>query len=151
MPYNVAAAPVGAIAIAVVRGRAAIADLSSVVPAAIGEVWTLIRARQFSGAGRNVAVYYGDTTSIVNIECGVEAPPGFEGDSDVLLSTTPSGLVAHTDHLGDYRRLGQAHAAIRSWCASNGHRLRGPNWEIYGHWSDDPAKVRTDVFYLLDQ
>jgi hypothetical protein len=31
--------------------------------------------------------------------------------------------------------------------------LAGPNWEIYGHWLDewnnDPAKIRTDVFYLL--
>jgi len=26
----------------------------------------------------------------------------------------------------------------------------GPNWEIYGHWTDDPAQLRTDVFYLLD-
>jgi hypothetical protein len=25
------------------------------------------------------------------------------------------------------------------------------NWEIYGHWDDDPSKVRTDVFYFLDQ
>jgi hypothetical protein len=31
--------------------------------------------------------------------------------------------------------------------------LAGPNWEVYGHWTDewnsDPAKIRTDVFYLL--
>jgi hypothetical protein len=23
------------------------------------------------------------------------------------------------------------------------------SWELYGHWEDDPAKLRTDVFYLL--
>ena len=22
-------------------------------------------------------------------------------------------------------------------------------WEIYGHWNDDWAKVRTDVYYLI--
>jgi hypothetical protein len=37
----------GAIAIAVVRRRAAVADLSKVVPAAIGEVWTFIERANF--------------------------------------------------------------------------------------------------------
>ena len=27
--------------------------------------------------------------------------------------------------------------------------LAGPNWEVYGHWHDDPSQLRTDVFYLL--
>ena len=40
------------------------------------------------------------------------------------------------------------------WCRNNGYALTGPNWEIYGHWKDewnsDPAKIATDVFYLLD-
>jgi hypothetical protein len=27
--------------------------------------------------------------------------------------------------------------------------MTGVDWEIYGHWDDDPAKLRTDVFYLL--
>ena len=25
------------------------------------------------------------------------------------------------------------------------------SWEVYGHWSEDPAQLRTDVFYLLSQ
>ena len=35
-----------------------------------------------------------------------------------------------------------------------GRALAGPNWEIYGHWqedwNEDPAKIRTEVFYLLE-
>jgi hypothetical protein len=26
----------------------------------------------------------------------------------------------------------------------------GARWEVYGHWTNDEAQVRTDVFYLLD-
>lgn len=151
MCYTVVTAQLGGTAIAVVRRRAAVVDFAKVVPAAIGEVWDFIRAHQYFGAGRNVAVYFDHKTSIVAIECGVEAPPAFVGDNDVFLSTTPAGLVAHTEHVGDYRLLGRAHTAIRRWCASNNHVLSGPNWEIYGHWNDDPAKVTTDVFYLLDR
>jgi hypothetical protein len=51
--------------------------------------------------------------------------------------------------------LGEAHRAIRDWCASEGHAAAGPNWEVYGHWIDqwnrDPSKIRTDVYYLLSE
>jgi effector-binding domain-containing protein len=57
--------------------------------------------------------------------------------------------VATTFHIGDYGGLGAAHEAVRDWCARTGRELAGPSWEVYGHWSDDPAKRRTDVFWLL--
>jgi effector-binding domain-containing protein len=65
------------------------------------------------------------------------------------LPATPAGTVACTVHMGAYQRLGDAHAAIRAWCAQQQRAFAGPNWEIYGHWTDDPEQVRTDVFYLL--
>jgi hypothetical protein len=37
-----------------------------------------------------------------------------------------------------------------SWCRSHGRPLAGPRWEVYGHWSDNPATRRTDIFYLLN-
>jgi effector-binding domain-containing protein len=134
--------------IAVVRRCAPAQALSTVVPAACGEVWNVIRARAVAGAGRHVAVYY---DGCINLEVGVEVPPGFvgDGDGDVFASMTPAGLVATTEHVGPYDRLGDAHAAIRDWCRHQGHAVAGPNWEIYGHWIDDHAQPRTDVFYLL--
>jgi effector-binding domain-containing protein len=59
--------------------------------------------------------------------------------------------VATTIHLGPYGRLGQAHEAIRDWCSAHVLKIVGPFWEVYDHWNDDPAKLRTDVFYLLDE
>ena len=67
----------------------------------------------------------------------------------------PAGPVATTTHYGPYGGLHEAHAAIRSWCARHGHALAGPQWEIYGHWTNewnhDPSKIVTEVFYLLDK
>jgi effector-binding domain-containing protein len=61
--------------------------------------------------------------------------------------------VATTVHLGPYQKLGEAHGAIKEWCARNGYALASPKWEIYGHWLEewnkDPSKILTDVFYLL--
>jgi hypothetical protein len=52
--------------------------------------------------------------------------------------------------MGDYSRLGQAHSAIIDWCRSHGRTPNGTRWEIYGHWTDDVSKLRTDVYYLLE-
>jgi hypothetical protein len=136
--------------LAVVRRRARPQDLASVVPDACGTVWGVVRAQQIPGAGRHVAVYLDD---VINLEIGVELDAPFGGHGEVFGSETPAGTVATTTHNGPYQLLHHAHEAIRQWCARNGHALAGPNWEIYGHWKDewntDPAKITTDVVYLL--
>ena len=138
--------------IAVVRRRARAAELSKVVPACCGIVWTVVRARQIKGAGRHVAVYLNDQ---IDLEVGVELETPFDGDGDgeVVGSTLPAGTAATAVHFGPYGRLHLAHQAIRDWCGQRGYALAGPKWEIYGHWDEawnsEPEKIRTDVFYLL--
>jgi effector-binding domain-containing protein len=141
---------VGIRPLAVVRRRASISQLSQVIPEACGTVWNVIRAQKFAGAGRHVAVYLDGE---INLEIGVELATPFAGFGDVVGSAIPAGQAATATHFGPYGELGQAHGAIRDWCAAHGHALAGPSWEIYGHWEEawnrDPAKIRTDVYYLL--
>ena len=136
--------------LAVVRRRAGVQELARVVPAACGEVWSVLRSQQIAGAARLIAIYLDDE---INLEVGVEVESPFAGHGEVVGSAIPAGKVATAVHLGPYNRLHQAHEAIRAWCADRGHSLVGPNWEIYAHWDDDwnrdPAKIRTDVYYLL--
>ena len=135
---------------AVVRRRASSQGLATVVPDACGTVWNVLRAQKVAGAGRHVAVYWDGQ---INLEVGAEVESPFAGHGEVVGSATPAGTVARAIHFGPYNRLSEAHQAIRQWCADHGYTLAGPNWEIYGHWQDewnrDPAKIRTDVFYLL--
>ena len=132
--------------IAVVRRRAMVRELSTVVPAACGEVWELARAHHVVSPGRLVALYLDET---INFEVGVEVGDDFEGVPGLARSETPAGRVATVAHLGPYSGLFEAHQAIRAHCRQHGHTQTVPNWEIYGHWTDDPAQLRTDVFYLL--
>jgi effector-binding domain-containing protein len=131
---------------AVVRRRARSQELSTVVPEACGVVWGVLQVLQVRGAGRHVAVYW---DCQINLEVGAEVEPGFPGHGEVVSSATPAGLVATVAHFGPYNRLGEAHHAIQQYCTDHGHTPAGPNWEIYGHWTDDLAQLRTDVFYLL--
>jgi effector-binding domain-containing protein len=146
MSYQVNVQHVPAQTTAVVRCRAKQSDLSQVVPAGCGEVWAFVRAAGLPRPGRHVALYL---DGAINLEVGAEMDQPFTGEGRVVCSSLPAGLVATTTHIGPYGRLGDAHYAVQKWCSDDGHALAGPNWEVYGHWTDDPAQLRTDVYYLL--
>ena len=150
MGYDVRLEQLGSCPLAVVRRRAGLQELAKVVPDACGVVWSVLRSRQITGAGRHVAIYWDDR---INLEVGVELDAPFAGHGEVVSSITPAGAVVTSTHYGPYNRLHEAHKAVRDWCVNRGYGLAGPNWEIYGHWTDecnaDPSKIRTDVFYLL--
>jgi effector-binding domain-containing protein len=130
----------------VVRRTAPQSQLSRVVPDACGVVWNFIKKNNITPRGRNVAVYLNGN---IDMEIGVEVSANAVGAGDVVLSATPAGMAATATHWGDYRELHAAHDAISQWCKTNDYRTAGPSWEIYGHMGDDPAKVRTDIFYLV--
>lgn len=137
-------------ALAVLRRNVAASELSRVVPECCGRVWKELEAQGIKG-GRNVAVYWDGT---IRLEAGVEVVGPFSERNGLVRSATPGGRVAVVTHLGPYPGLGRAHAAVREWANTSGHRLAGPNWEIYGHWQDawntDSSLIRTDVCYQVD-
>jgi effector-binding domain-containing protein len=150
MSYEIKLMNGGAILTAVIRSRVQPNELSKFVPAACGEVWSFIRASGLPRPGRHVALYLDSGL----VEAGAEVSERFAGDERVHCSQLPTGRVVTTTHFGPYTGLGEAHSAVRQWCAVQGRRLSGICWEIYGHWDDswnaDPSKIRTDVFHLLE-
>ena len=136
---------------AVIRSRVRTNELSKFIPAACGEVWSFIRSARLSRPGRHVALYLDGQGSV---EVGAEVSEPFVGNDRIHCSQLPAGRVVTAIHYGPYARLGDAHAAIRAWCAEHHHTLPGISWEIYGHWDEswnsDASKIRTDVFHLLD-
>ncbi len=97
--------------------------------------------------GRNVIVYFDQE---FNFEAGVQVSAPFASAGEVRSSHTPSGRAATTVHTGPYAQLPKAHVAVRAWCAENGHLIEGRNWEVYGHWNDDPAQLSSENFSLLE-
>jgi effector-binding domain-containing protein len=136
---------------AVIRSRVRAPELPKFVPAACGEVWSFIRSAGLPRPGRHLVLYLDAQGSV---EVGAEVSEPFAGNDRVHCSQLPAGRVVTTIHFGPYARLSEAHAAIRGWCAEHGHRCSGISWELYGHWEEswntDSSKIRTDVFYLLD-
>ena len=86
---------------------------------------------------------------VPNVEVGVEVSGPFPPSGPVVASVLPAGEAATTVHRGPYDRLGDAHQAILTWCATHGREPAGPRWEVYGDWHEDPAQLETEVYYLL--
>jgi hypothetical protein len=115
----------------------------------LDQVYAAGRAGAVVLDGQNIFIYRGASGDqlIIDFCVGVKAPFGPTGAVQPI--ETPSGMAAMTTHVGDYGGLGSAHAAVVEWCRAHQRALAGPSWEVYGHWCDDPAQVRTDVYYLL--
>ena len=141
---TVAARPVAGVRAQVRRGHVA-----KEFDRHLSQVYAAARAGHIHVDGQNVFIYRAATPEQLTVDfcVGVTAP--FAAIGEVMPLETPHGVAAMTTHRGEYGRLGEANAAILSWCRANGRAIAGPSWEVYGHWHNDPAQLQTDVYYLL--
>jgi effector-binding domain-containing protein len=154
MVYKVVLEVVPARPLAVVRERLTMDRLPGSIRPMLPRAYAALDAAAIRGRGRNVILYWGGNPEHPAggemVECGVElARGGMKLPAPLERSHTPAGTVASTVHYGEYEALQAAHDAVQRWCAEHARALRGPNWEVYDHWQDDPAHRQTDVFYLL--
>jgi effector-binding domain-containing protein len=137
--------------IAAVRARLPVARVAAMFAGYLDKVYAAGRAGAVQLDGQNVFVYQDvpDHPGAAEVAFGVGTRAPFSAVGEVQPVELPVGEVATTTHWGPYAQLGAAHAAVVEWCRTNGHRMTGSRWEVYDHWSDDPAKLRTDIYYLL--
>ena len=150
--YAVSLQPGAQRTIAAVHARLQIRDVPSTFPQYLNQVYAAARTGAVRLDGQNVFVYRDvpDRPHEADVAFGVGVTEAFEPIGNVQPTLLPAGVVATTTHWGNYARLGGAHDAVIEWCRAQGHRRAGPRWEVYGHWTDDETRLRTDVFYLLE-
>jgi len=137
-------------AIAAVRARLPVHRVPASFTMYLNQVYTAARYGAIQLDGQNIFVYRGgamDDDAEIEFGVGVRSP--FEARGAVIYSELPTGEVAVATHWGDYAKLDVAHSAVIAWCEANGRERTGTRWEIYGHWTDDPAHRRTDVLHQL--
>jgi effector-binding domain-containing protein len=147
--YDVRTERAGPRSLAAMRTRTAPGRLGADIIRLLDVIWPVLRA-QNAPTGHNVVIYHNAEDGVLTVDVGVEVLAGFRPDGDVRPAATPSGEVAATAHYGEYSQLAGAYQALEQWCAATGRRPAGVNWEVYGDWDDDPAKLRTDVYFLLE-
>jgi DNA gyrase inhibitor GyrI len=136
--------------IAAVRARLPISHVPASFTTYLNQVYAAARHGAIPLDGQNIFVYRGGASgeeAEVDFGVGVRSP--FESHGAVSYRELPTGECAVATHWGDYAQLGAAHSAVLAWCRENGREPTGTRWEVYGHWTDDPTRRRTDVYYEL--
>ena len=135
---------------AAVEARAQFSDLPKVISTSLDKVYAALRADNHGPLGNHVVFYFPfDGGAGFDLRIGVQLARAFTTSGEVMPFETPAGAAAHVTHLGDYGQMKSAHDAIHQWVSAQGRKLTGASWEVYGDWSDDPAQLRTDIFYQL--
>jgi effector-binding domain-containing protein len=86
---------------------------------------------------------------IMEMEPGVLVSRPFEPRGEVVASAVPAGRAAHLLHVGSYEGIPGAWQTLFDWCNTQKRERAGINWQIYGDWNDDPAKLTTALYALL--
>ena len=151
MGYEVVTTTVSAQLLAAVRRRVLIGDVGRAWKSALDLVWEFLRRHEgLRTDGDNCFLYHHPThrAGAMDVDFGVQVIQPFEGEGEVICIETPSG-EARTTHIGSYAGLVAAHNAVHSWRAATGRAFGECSWEIYGDWTNDEAKLETQVVYLL--
>jgi effector-binding domain-containing protein len=138
--------------LAAVRRPVLIGHVATAWRPALDLVWAFLRQNPgLRTDGHNIFLYHhpakGEST--LTADFGVQVTRAFPQSGEVFATETPAGRVASALHLGPYERMGETHEAIQSWTRANHMTLANKSWEIYGDWTDDPAKLETQIEYLL--
>src|SRR3954464_6294985 len=149
MTYSISVQHVEPRPFAAVRQSMYIREVPSRFRPFLDQVYAAAKSGAIALDGQNIFVYRAGPSDMVEVEFGVGAKAPFAPIGRVMYSAVPGGEVATTTHWGDYALLGAAHQAVVDWCGAERRRLAGISWEVYGHWDDDPAKRRTDIYQLL--
>src|SRR5215510_4268619 len=152
MNYQIVTRTVDAQLLAAVNRRVPIRDIGRTWKPALDLVWEFLHRHEGLRAdGHNCFLYHhaAKGEAAMEVDFGVQVTRPFEGEGEVTCTETPAGEVAMTTHIGSYVTLVAAHNALHSWRVANGRSLGGCSWEIYGDWTEDEAKLETQVVYLL--
>ncbi len=108
--------------------------------AAMDETWKIVRERSIPNGGLIHIVYTAQRVFAgVEITGSVDASWGLEQVNLVI----PRSIYYR--HIGAYDLLGQAYASMNAEITASGLATTGLSLEIYGHWSEDTAKLVTEI------
>ena len=101
------------------------------------------------GHGHNFILYSDETKEGGTLLVGVlDRQPG-GADPDVKAVHVPGGRVITATHWGDYGQMRTTYDVLHAEVKAKGLKRIWKSLEVYGDWSDDPAKVRTDLYLYL--
>jgi effector-binding domain-containing protein len=89
------------------------------------------------------------TDGKMHYEPGVVVSRTFASYGDVVSSQLPGGRAVKSVLIGPFDQLPKAWPALFAWCTSQGLKLEGAFWQVYGPSAANSAKQETTLYALL--
>lgn len=150
MDYAPVIEQVAAVPMAAVKARASQPQLPRVIPTALDAVYAALRTGDYGPLGHYVVLYENWVDGVMDVHVGVALERPFPGVGKVIDAETPAGEAIHVVHFGEYSKMQPAHAAAQQAARDQGRRLTGASWEVYGDFTADMSKLRTEIYYQVE-
>lgn len=111
----------------------------------MNRLWQEVRSRQLATNGINIWVY--DEGGHLFTGVGLTAPP--PAGSPLESKTVLLPRYAYYKHIGPYDKIKATYEAAHAELRKIGIRARLPYVEIYGHWTEDPSKLETELLWSI--
>jgi hypothetical protein len=134
---------------AVVKATVALADLPNAERSARARIAHALPNLKTGPVGESFTLCRMPKNGMMHLEPGVIVGAAFDSDGDVVHSHLPGGRAVKHVLVGPFDQLPQAWPALFAWCASEGLKLEGAFWQVYGPAAADPARQETTLFALL--
>lgn len=111
----------------------------------MNQLWQEVKSKQLPNTGLNVWVY--EEGNLLFTGVGLTAPPPADCPLESKTITLPR--YAYFKHLGPYDQMKTTIEAAREEFNRVGIKAHFPYVEIYGHWTDDPSKLETELLWSI--
>jgi GyrI-like small molecule binding protein len=126
-------------------GVAATRDWPGTGKSLMDRLWHEVRARDIPNKGLNVWVYDQGNQLFTGVELTTSPPPG----SLLVNKTVSLPNYAYYKHIGPYSELKTTYEAAREEFRKASVKTGLPSIEIYGHWTNDPSKLETELLWSI--
>ncbi len=108
-------------------------------------MWQTVKSNNLKNKGLNIWVYEQDQRVFAGVELNgiLNQDTGLEQKSITLIK------YAYYKHIGPYNLIKQAGLNMTDELKSKGYETILPYIEIYGHWTNNEAKLETELLMSL--
>lgn len=126
-------------------GIAANRDYAGTAFKLMDKMWQVVKSNNLSNKGLNIWVYEKDHAVFAGVELNDVPSEGTELEQKSIT------LLKHATymHIGPYSLLKQAIQNMKDDLKRRGYEPVLPHIEIYGHWTNDEAKLETELVMAL--
>jgi effector-binding domain-containing protein len=134
---------------AVVKSTVALANLPKAERSARAKIADALPKLEIGPVSGSFTLCRMPKNGTMYLEPGVIVTRSFNSDGDVVHSHLPGGRAVKHMLVGPFEQLPQAWPTLFEWCASQGLKLEGAFWQVYGPTAADPAMQETILYALL--